>query len=101
MKAQQQVIGGRYQYNPLNPLKQNPIFTEFKCYDKVTKRDLVLHLMTRDDRLIQVLRDIKHPLIQLVFDVVMLDDTHVAFLYESGCVATLKEVIENNEYLME
>jgi serine/threonine protein kinase len=23
MKAQQQIIGGRYQYNPLTPLKQN------------------------------------------------------------------------------
>lgn len=101
MKAQQQIIGGRYQYNPLGPLKQNELFSEYRCYDKVTKRDLVLHLLPRDDRLIQILRDVKHPFVQLVFDVVMLDDGGVAFLYEGGCVATLKEVIENNDYLLE
>jgi hypothetical protein len=49
--------------------------------------------LPRDDRLIQILRDVKHPFIMLVFDVVILDDGNVAFLYESGCVATLKEVI--------
>jgi hypothetical protein len=31
----------------------------------------------------------------------MLEDGNVAFLYEGGCVATLREVIENNEYLLE
>ena len=81
MKAHQQVIGGRYQYNPLTPLKQNQLYTEYKCYDKVTKRDLVLHVMPRDDRLIQILRDIKHPLVLLIFDVVMLDEGNIAFLY--------------------
>ena len=40
-----------------------------------------MHLMNRDDRLVQVLRDIKHPFVTLVFDVVMLDDGNVAFLY--------------------
>ena len=72
MKSQYQIIGGRYQYNPLSPLKQNSLYNEFKVYDKVTKRDLVLHLMPRDDRLIQVLRDVKHPFVTLVFDVVNL-----------------------------
>lgn len=96
MKAQQQIIGGRYQYNPLAPLKQNELYTEYRCYDKVTKRDLVLHLLPRDDRLIQILRDVKHPFVQLVFDVVMLEEGSVAFLYEGGCVATLREVADNN-----
>jgi hypothetical protein len=81
MKAHQQIIAGRYQYNPLNPLKQNQIYTEYKVYDRLTKRDLQMHLMNRDDRVIQVLRDIKHPFVTLVFDVVMLDDGNVAFLY--------------------
>jgi hypothetical protein len=93
MKAQQQLIGGRYQYNPLAPLRQTNLYNEYKCYDKVTKKDLVLHILPREDRLIQILRDVKHPFIMLVFDVVILDDGNVAFLYESGCVATLKEVI--------
>lgn len=57
--------------------------------------------MPRDDRLIQILRDIKHPFIQLVFDVVILEEGAVAFLYESGVVATLQEIIDNNEYLTE
>jgi hypothetical protein len=70
MKAHLQIIGGRYQYNPLSPLKQNELFTEYRAYDKVTKRDLCLQLLPRDDRLIQILRDVKHPFILLVFDVV-------------------------------
>ena len=81
MKAHQQIIGGRYQYNPLNPLKQTQVYTEYKAYDRSTKRDLVMHFLHRDDRLIQVLRDIKHPFVALVFDVVMLEDGTVAFLY--------------------
>jgi len=72
MKAQQQIIGGRYQYNPLTPLKENDLYTEYRAYDKVTKRDLVLHILPRDDRLIQILRDVKHPFILLVFDVVVM-----------------------------
>jgi serine/threonine protein kinase len=67
----------------------------------VTKRDLVLHLLPRDDRLIQILRDVKHPFVLLVFDVVMMEEGSVAFLYEGGCVATLREVADNNEYLLE
>lgn len=81
MKAQMQIIGGRYQYNPLNPLKQTQVYSEYKVYDRTTKRDLIMHLINRDDRLIQVLRDTKHPFVTLVFDVVMLDDGNVAFLY--------------------
>lgn len=72
MKAHQQIIGGRYQYNPLTPLKQNHLYTEYKAYDKVTKRDLLLHMMPRDDTLLQTLRDVKHAFILLVFDVVAL-----------------------------
>jgi hypothetical protein len=72
MKAQQQVLGGRYQYNPLNPLRQTPFLTEYKAYDRTTKRDLLLHILPRDDSLVQSMRDIKHPFITLVFDVVSL-----------------------------
>ncbi len=95
MKLQQQVIGGRYQYNPLSPIQRTQLYTEFKCYDKVTKRDLVLHLMPRDDKLIQLLRDIKHPLVHLIFDVINLEEGNVAIFFEGGCVATLREVIDN------
>lgn len=52
--------------------------------------------MSRDDQLLQTLRDIKHPFITLVFDVVALDDGNTAFLFESGTVATLTEVLDNN-----
>ena len=81
MKAQYQIIGGRYQYNPTLPLKHNTLYQEYKVYDRVTKRDLLLHIMPKDDKLIQVLRDVKHTFIMLVFDVVNLEDDRVAFLY--------------------
>lgn len=100
MKGQHQIIGGRYQYTPNNPLRQTAVFTEFKTYDRVTKRDLLMHILNEDDRLIQVLRDVKHPFIVLVFDAVMLEDGNVAFLYENGAVAGLHEVIQNNDFLM-
>jgi hypothetical protein len=48
-----------------------------------------MHILPRDDRLIQILRDVKHPFVLLVFDVVMLEDGNVAFLFEGGCQATL------------
>jgi hypothetical protein len=36
----------------------------------------------------------------LVFDVVMLDDGNVAFLYENGAVCGLDEVVQNNGLLL-
>ena len=84
-----QIIGGRYQYNPLTPLRQNSLYNEYKVYDKVTKRDLLLHILPRDYQRIQQLRDVKHPFIVLVFDVVTMEDGNVAFLYESGAIASL------------
>ncbi len=74
MKAHQQIIGGRYQYNPLTPIKKNELYTEYKAYDRTTKRDLLMHILPRDDRLLQVLRDVKHPFVALVFDVVPLTE---------------------------
>ena len=89
MKAQYQIIGGRYQYNPNLPLKHNSLYHEYKVYDRVTKRDLLLHILNRDDKLIQVLRDVKHTFIMLVFDVVVMEDERVAFLYEGGSITTI------------
>lgn len=102
MKAHQQIIGGRYQYNPLTPLRQNNFYSEFKAYDRVTKRDLLMHLLPRDDRLIQVIKDVKNPFVLLVLDIVMLEDNGgVAVITESGCAANLAEVLNNNSFLME
>ena len=81
MKSQHQIIGGRYQYNPTLVLRQNSLYTEYKAYDRVTKRDLLMHILPKDDKLLQILRDIKHPFVVLVFDVVTLEDGNVAFLY--------------------
>lgn len=99
MKPKNQLIGGRYQYNPLLPVRQTPLFNEFRCYDKVTKRDLILHLLPRDDRLIQTMRDVKHPLTLLVFDAVQTEDGGLAVLFEGGGVATLGEVMDNTGHL--
>ena len=100
MKSQHQIIGGRYQYTPLSPLKQNSLYTEYKAYDRVTKRDLLMHILPRDDKLIQVLRDIKHPFVVLVFDVVTMEDGNVAFIYESGAICSITEVLDNTGFLM-
>jgi hypothetical protein len=100
MKAQNQIIGGRYQYTPANPLKQSLHYTEYKVYDRVTKRDLLMHILPQDDRLLQVLRDVKHPFVVLVFDVVSLEEGNMAFVYENGAIATLTEVLDNNGFLM-
>ena len=89
MKGQHQIIGGRYQYSPGSPLRQNSLYSEYKAYDRVTKRDLLMHLLPRDDKLVQVLRDVKHPFVVLVFDVVPLEEGNVAFLYENGAIASL------------
>ena len=101
MKGQHQIIGGRYQYSPGSPLRQNSLYSEYKAYDRVTKRDLLMHLLPRDDKLVQVLRDVKHPFVVLVFDVVPLEEGNVAFLYENGAVANIGEVIENTGFLLE
>jgi len=102
MKAQQQVIGGRYQYNPLTPLRQNSLYSEYKAYDRVTKRDLVMHLLPHDNWLIQLMKDIKHPFILLVIDIVVLEEGGgVALVTESGCAASLADVLDNNSFLME
>ena len=93
MKGQHQIIGGRYQYTPTAPLRQNSLYTEYKAYDRVTKRDLLMHILPRDDKLIQVLRDIKHPFVVLVFDVVAMEDQNVAFLYEGGAITSFTEVM--------
>ena len=90
MKSQHQIIGGRYQYTPLSPLRQNSLYSEYKAYDRVTKRDLLMHLLPRDDRLLQLLRDVKHPFVTLVFDVVNLEDGSMAFLYEGGGITCLR-----------
>jgi serine/threonine-protein kinase len=102
MKANQQVIGGRYQYNPLTPLRQNSLYSEFKAYDRVTKRDLLMQLLPRDDRLIQLMKDVKHPFVLSVLDIVVLEEGGgVALVTESGCAAQLADVMDSNSFLME
>jgi len=100
MKGQNQIIGGRYQYTPANPLRQTAAITEYKAYDRVTKRDLLLHILPEDDRLLQVIRDIKHPFLVLVFDAVMLENGNVAFLYENGAVCSLADIMHTNGWLL-
>lgn len=34
------VIGGRYQYSPIEILKETGQYVQYRAYDKVTKRDL-------------------------------------------------------------
>lgn len=67
----------------------------------MTKRDLLLHILPRDDTLIQTLRDVKHAFVMLVFDVVTLDDSNMAFLFESGTITSLTEILDNNGFLTE
>ena len=80
MKAQQTIIGGRYSYNTNDPLRVKDLYRMYKVYDKVTKRDLSMILMaSREDGLIEMLRDVKHPFVLLVFDVIKTEGTLAIF----------------------
>lgn len=56
MKVQQALIGNRYLYTPSDPLKKNDSITQYKTYDKVTKRDLLLQIHENPDPLIDSIR---------------------------------------------
>lgn len=43
------VIGGRYQYSPLEILKETSAYTQYRAYDKVTRRDLELQIHKQND----------------------------------------------------
>jgi hypothetical protein len=45
MKAQQVLIGNRYLYTPADPIIQNQYYSQFRVYDKLTKRDLFLQIL--------------------------------------------------------
>jgi hypothetical protein len=45
MKAQQVLIGNRYLYTPSDPIVQNKQYSQFRVYDKLTKRDLFLQIL--------------------------------------------------------
>lgn len=94
------IIGGRYQYSPIEVLKESGLFKEYRAYDKVTKKELLLQIHQNEDPYIEKLRDVKHAFLQGVFDVVPLDeDGKVAFLLESGRICSLNEAIKKNIYL--
>lgn len=42
MKGGKILIGGRFQYTPADCLRDNQVYSEYRAYDKVTKRDLIL-----------------------------------------------------------
>jgi hypothetical protein len=55
-KAQQAVVGNRYIYSPQEPLRTTEHVTQYKTYDKVTKRDLLLQIHQKSDFIIDSLR---------------------------------------------
>ena len=65
----QVTLASRYQYAPNDPLSSSASGRMYRCYDKSTKRDLLLHLLPKEDKVISLLRDIKHPFLQLIVDV--------------------------------
>ena len=94
------VIGGRYQYAPLECLRENKLYSEYRAYDKVTKKDLILQIHKVDDPLVEKLRDIKHTFIQGIFDLIPLeDDGQIALLLEAGKICSLESAIRNNNFI--
>lgn len=49
MRVNRQIIGGRYQYSPNECLRRNQVYSQFRAYDKVTKRDMILQLHKYED----------------------------------------------------
>ena len=68
MKTQQALVGNRYLYAPQEPLRQTQNFSQYRTYDKVTKRDLLLQIHQKSDFLIDSLREHKHPFVLFIFD---------------------------------
>ena len=46
---QRVLIGGRYQYSPAECLMEGPKYSQYRAYDKVTKRDLLLQIHEAPD----------------------------------------------------
>ena len=92
-KSPQLLISNRYLYAPSEPLRHNQYMTQYKTYDKVTKRDLLLQIHIRSDFIIDSLREHKHAFIHFIFDKVEMDDGRVAYLFEPGVQATLHEAM--------
>lgn len=42
MKSNKVLLGGRYQYTPGDCLRDNEVYSQYRAYDRVTKRDLML-----------------------------------------------------------
>lgn len=102
MRVNRQIIGGRYQYSPNECLRRNQVYSQFRAYDKVTKRDMILQLHKYEDNYVQKVRQLNNLFIHQVIDVVKLEDQgKVAILFEPSVQATLEEALKNNNYLSE
>lgn len=76
------------------------MYKEYRAYDKVTKRDLILHKLQSDDTYIERVRDIKHAFIHAVFDVVkMEEDNKLMVFFEPGPQASLEEALHKSRYI--
>ena len=91
MKNQQSVVGNRYVYAPQQPIRETANLSQYRTYDKVTKRDLLLQIHLKADPIIDALREHKHPFILFIFDKVEMDDGRVSYIFETGVQASLSE----------